>query len=60
MKSPLPKDDVSLKKKAHGGDFSLKKKSPSPKVNISPKLNIWGDILSKKNAPFSEVMSLYK
>jgi hypothetical protein len=42
MKYPFLGDDVSLETKVVGGDFSSKKKSPSPKVNISPKLNIWG------------------
>jgi hypothetical protein len=52
MTSPFPKDDISLKKKAHGGDFFVKKKFPYPKVNISPKSNIFG------GRPFEEECSL--
>jgi hypothetical protein len=54
MKSPFPKDDISPKKKAHGGDLFMKKKFPYPKVNISPKLNIFGGHPFEEKCPLLE------
>jgi hypothetical protein len=53
MKYAFLRDDVYPKKKAHGGDLSVKRKFPYPKVNISLKLNI------SEGCPFKEDCSLF-